>query len=132
MNPIFSKLAKSTPKSSKLSNQTNQTNQTKQLNEGLSVTDDEDEFITILDLKDIVQSIPQTATKQPDSNLSKTCVEWRWRFYNINNRKMIEISKKEPNKERIYMNNSSKWTEYNLDDSFDKFIVDTHYCYVKY
>lgn len=93
--------------------------------------DYDDESCMILSLQDIIKSIPATATKIPSTDLQKTHTEWRWRFFDLKGRKLIEISKMIPKSKRIYMDNKGKWTEYTLKKEWDKFLVDTRYCYVE-
>ena len=64
-------------------------------------------------------------------DLQKTHTEWRWRFFDIKGRKLIEISKQNPNENRIYMDNMGKWISFTLDNSWDQYVVDIKYCYVK-
>ena len=59
-------------------------------------------------------------------------MEWRWRYYDINSRKMIEISRKEPDKKRIFIDSAGKWiNNYVLDTTWDKYIVSEKYIYVQ-
>jgi len=97
--------------------------------ESASGEDDMEYYQTVLSLDDIKQSIPNEASGKPKTDLLKTHTEWRWRFFNIDGRKLVEISKQEPNSERLYVDNTSKWTKYSLDKSWDKFIVDARYYY---
>lgn len=88
----------------------------------------------ILSLQDIIKSIPQNSVKKPDINLQKTHTEWRWRFFNLKERKLIEISKLSPSfteTERLYMDNTGKWIKYNLKGNWNQFLTETRYCYVK-
>lgn len=82
-----------------------------------------------LSFSDIINSIPKNATKCPNMTLQKDHTEWRWRFFEIKERKMVEISRKDPNKERIYMDNTGKWTNYSLEGNWDKFLIDARYSY---
>jgi len=91
--------------------------------------DDREHYETILCLGDIKKSIPDSATNQPDPVLSKTLTEWRWRFFDVEGRKLIEISRKEPNNDRFYIDNTRRWTRFTLDASWDKYIVGTKYYY---
>jgi len=92
---------------------------------------DYDSVQMILSFQDIIRNIPNTAVKTPDSNLKKTHTEWRWRFFDLKGRKLVEISKLQPNEERTYMDNTGKWIKYNLKGNWDQFLVDTRYCYIK-
>lgn len=111
----------------------------KKTDQNKSLTDDEQnnnqhsEYADVMSLAldDIKKTIPHNATNIPDKELQKTHTEWRWRFYDINNRKMVEISKQELNKDRIFINNTGHWVTHSLDSSLDKYIVDSRYCYNK-
>jgi hypothetical protein len=85
----------------------------------------------ILSLNEILDTIPKTASNKFLPHLHKTHTEWRWRFFDIKGRKLIEISKQNPNENRIYMDNMGKWISFTLDNSWDQYVVDVKYCYVK-
>jgi len=86
---------------------------------------------TSLSKEEILGSIPENALKTTDSELSKTHIEWRWRIFEIPNRpnKLIEISFKKPNNERMYINKSGSWTNSEVGNEYDKFVVDEYYTY---
>jgi hypothetical protein len=93
---------------------------------------DSDDYIVgekILSISDITNAIPSTATKEPNVNLQKIHVEWRWRFFNLKGRKLIEISQKSTGNDRIYVNNVGNWIKFKLNDNWDQYIVDTKYYY---
>jgi hypothetical protein len=77
----------------------------------------------------IYKSIPNNASNKPDLNLVKTQIEHRWRFFNINNRKLVEISIKHPNKERLYINSTGEWTSFVLDSKWDMYVTSAKYYY---
>lgn len=93
--------------------------------------DGENESYMVLSLQDIITSIPQNAISLPSDELQKTHTEWRWRFFDLLGRKLIEISKMPKNRNRVYMDNKGQWTEYTLKKEWDKYLVDTRYCYVQ-
>ena len=85
-----------------------------------------------MSLNDIIKSIPPNSIKRPNTYLQTSHTEWRWRFFEIKGRKLVEISKKHPNGERIYMNNMGKWiSNLELNDNWDQFLTDTKYFYGK-
>lgn len=85
-----------------------------------------------LSLDDIIKSIPPNATIHPNEHLRSTHTEWRWRFFEMKERKLVEISKKTPDSDRIYMNNTGKWiSNFELEGNWDKFLTDTRYFYGK-
>jgi hypothetical protein len=88
--------------------------------------------VMVLSLADIKKSIPHDAHTTAQPNLMKTHVEWRWRFFDIKGRKMIEISRVSPNTKRVYIDNKGEWTnDSGLDASWDQYVVETRYSYVK-
>ena len=92
-------------------------------------TNDNEKHLT-LSLNDIIATIPKNAVKKEDYAMKMTHTEWRWRFFNINGRKMIEISKADPHMARLYMNNMGKWISSDINNNFDKYVVKVIYCYV--
>jgi hypothetical protein len=115
-------------------------NNKKKKNEIDSLSDSDDcgiidgyENQMILSLQDIINSIPSNSVKGPNSNLQKTHTEWRWRFFDIKGRKLIEISKlppSSPDTQRIYMDNTGNWVKYTLKGNWNQFLIDTRYCYI--
>ena len=89
------------------------------------------ETYMVLDIQDVIKSIPSDAVKTPSPKLQQTHTEWRWRFLVLKDRKLVEISKMAPGSNRIYMNNKGIWTPYSLKKGWDDFVVDAKYCYVK-
>lgn len=84
-----------------------------------------------LSFDDIIKSIPADATKNPNPHIQKDYTEWRWRFFDLNGRKLIEISKKLPSGERICIDNTGKWKPFELDNNWDQYLIDTKYSYAK-
>jgi hypothetical protein len=79
---------------------------------------------------DLLNTIPlKNIVLNEDISLLTTHVEWRWRFYNINSKQFVVISKKEPNKPRIYMQTNSEWGEQIIDEQYEKYIIKTFYYY---
>ena len=81
---------------------------------------------------DIKKSIPSKALSERNINLEKTHIEYRWRFFNINGRKLIEISRKIPNEERLYTNNANEWIKEYVDSKLDIYVCEEYYYYVIY
>ena len=86
-----------------------------------------------LSIDDIKNTIPSNAINQPRPNLTKTHTEWRWRFFNINERKLIEMSCKHPEQVRTFMDKDGNWstTDENELIPFEKYIHQNLYYYVK-
>lgn len=86
----------------------------------------------ILNINDIMKTIPNNAMTKPDNEMGKTHTEWRWRFFDIKGRKLIEISKKQPNNKRLYVDNTGSWIHYdNNINQWNNFLVNTVYHYVE-
>jgi len=79
---------------------------------------------------DIIKSMPTNTVNKPDINLSKTLTERRWRFFKYGDRKLIEISKKEPMKERLYIDILGNWIQFDVPKIWDTYLVLEKYCYV--
>lgn len=88
-----------------------------------------------LSIQDIIKVIPTGTVDKPNSDLIDTHTEWRWRFYDINGRKLIEMSCKYPNKPRSFMNNKGEWSDDTNESEltlFNKFVTKTSYYYVSH
>ncbi len=80
--------------------------------------------------KTIMCSIPQGYVCEQNMVLAMTHVEWRWRFFNINGRKTVEISKKYPNKQRLFSKKKTgEWIEFEEDCSWNEYIVKEYFYY---
>jgi hypothetical protein len=84
-----------------------------------------------LTIDNINKSIPTHAINEQNIELLKTHIEHRWRFFNINNRKLVEISVKHPDKDRLYVNSSGSWINFNLDPKYDVYVTSAKYCYTQ-
>jgi hypothetical protein len=82
---------------------------------------------------DVLSSIPENYVTKPDTELSKTMIEWRWRFFKLPNKsnEVVEISYKAPNQNKKYVNNKGEWVESSDINIFDAFITSEYYCYSK-
>lgn len=69
----------------------------------------------------VIDNIPEGAINFPDKEKQKIYTEFRWRFYEINNKEYCEISYKEPNKQRLYKNKNGEWVERDENDINNKF-----------
>lgn len=94
-------------------------------------TDQTNETCSPLSKKEIMESIPENCLKVQNVDLSKTNAEWRWRFFKFPNKKneVIEMSYKQPNKNRKYINKDGEWVEREIGDEFDKFVISEYYHY---
>lgn len=88
----------------------------------------------ILSKQEILSSIPQNALDCENINLKSTKTEYRWRILNIENieNEIIEISMKLKDAERLFLNQSGNWIEYNNNNNnnnYDKYVVKSYYYY---
>lgn len=96
-----------------------------------SISEEESDVEMALSYAEIIKAIPQDATKIPQEKYQQSHTEWRWRFFNFKNRKLVEISYKHPGKDRVYVNNKGQWINYIVSEKWDQFLTDTKYYYVK-
>ena len=80
--------------------------------------------------KTVLNSIPEPNVSVPVPELAKVKIEWRWRFMKINNKDFIEISQKEHNSSRLYINSECQWVSRTISSEFDKYIEKTIYAYL--
>lgn len=88
------------------------------------------ETYTILNSKDLANSIPMSATTKCIQPLPSNYVEWRWRFFKIGDRKMVEVSHFDGNK-RIFTDYNGNRIEYDMTNEWDKYVVRTLYAYAR-
>lgn len=85
----------------------------------------------ILPKEQILKSIPENAKTEQNNELEKTHMEIRWRIFkfpNIEN-EIIEMSQKEPEKERLYMNQKGEWIKYSDNNKYNQYLVKQFYHY---
>ncbi len=86
----------------------------------------------ILSYNELIKTIPiKNVVLKPNIKLANIYTEWVWKFYNINNRQLIVITKKEPNKEILYMVQNNEWKPFTNEHLYEKYIVLTLYYYAK-
>lgn len=88
------------------------------------------ETYKILNIKDIEESIPKSTSSTRLSPIPPNVTEWRWRFFQIGQRKLIEISVYE-NNIRSYIDYNGNVITYDLDPSWDAFVTKTLYAYFR-
>lgn len=98
-----------------------------------------------VDIEAVRETIPKGSYKDRQLLLIDHMVESRWRFLHIPvtidpsdtydkkivMRKMVEISKKAPNEERMYLNKNMNWIEMKIDPIFDNFVVEQYFYYTE-
>lgn len=79
----------------------------------------------------IIESLPETHRIEPMDNWREQgLTEWRWRFLDIEGRKVVEISGLRPNEnQRLYFNKHCQWIKRDVDPVFDKYVKEVYYCY---
>jgi hypothetical protein len=81
---------------------------------------------------DIVKTIPKHSYNKVQIDLQHM-LEYRWRFYNINNKKHIEISKIIPNTERrLYLIDKDRWEPLHINKFFDNYVTNDYYYYCEF
>ena len=80
---------------------------------------------------EILKSIPTGAIKTEQKELKETHTEWRWRIFKFPNKKneVVEISFKKPDEKRMYINRTGEWVHREINQEFDKFVIDEYYVY---
>ncbi len=137
MNPIFTKsdLTKTTIKKTKnvknIKTQIDSISDNEQYSNVNHNPQHQYQYEMILDINDIMRTIPNNAMTKPDRELEKTHTEWRWRFFDVKGRKLIEISKKHLCDDRMYVDNRGSWIHHSNTNEWDKFVVNTMYHYVE-
>jgi hypothetical protein len=78
----------------------------------------------------IIENIPEPYYKKPDIIKRKELIEWRWRFYNIENKKIAEISFYDPtSNKRLYVNSVGDYVERDIPEIYNQYIIDEYYYY---
>ncbi len=79
----------------------------------------------------IKELIPPNCLPKPDLQLQQIKTEWRWRFYKIDSKIIVEMSYKEINSDRLYLNKNGEWItgDINTINSYAKYIVKELYYY---
>lgn len=101
-----------------------------------------------IDYYSIIQTIPENSYTEPQLDKYDK-IETRWRFLiipshilsknlpnknkqKIEDKKLVEISRKKPNLNREYLNKNMKWVESTIDPIFDQFVIKEYYYYSDY
>lgn len=98
------------------------------INENEDKNEKDDRIVFSYD--DIMKSIPKNSVDKPNIKLSSVMTERRWRFFKYGDRKLVEISKKEPMKDRLYIDIYGKWIHYSVPDIWNKYLVIEKYYYI--
>ena len=95
--------------------------------------ENDDITLTTILKEDLLENIPKGATNKKNKDLELTSTEYRWRMIKLPNtdKEFIEISYKQPNQKRLFMNHSQKWVEYEKDSQFDQYVIKEYYYYTQ-
>jgi len=87
----------------------------------------------ILSKEEIMNSIPKKCLKEEDKKLKTMMTEYRWRILKIDGyeRDIVEISYKEPDSERLYINSKNEWIKMEIEEKYDNYVIDRYYYYTK-
>lgn len=90
-------------------------------------------------LKDLIESIPEDRYTEQQTDLKKDHLEWRWRIFMYNDKKIVEISINTPetidasgnvvNSARKFIDKYGKWVQRDVDELFDKYVIEQYYYY---
>jgi hypothetical protein len=85
----------------------------------------------IMSKKEILENIPDNYLIVEDKEQQKSKTEWRWRFIKLPNKEkeFVEISYREPNNTRKYINKNGEWINYDVSNIYDVYVVEEFYCY---
>ena len=92
---------------------------------------------TKIDIESIKSTIPPSSFRSRQPLLEYHMVESRWRILNIpincNDKiimkKMVEISKKQPDAPRQYLAKNMEWVDADISSEFDDYVIEEYYYY---
>jgi hypothetical protein len=79
----------------------------------------------------LLDSIPFDSYESGNNVLKKDHIEWRWRFYRINNKNIVEISRKNPGESRMFVDKDGDWCRTEIPNKWEKFMTNEKYYYVE-
>ena len=85
---------------------------------------------SVIEIEHVMQTVPKTHYITPQEGLANLHTEWRWKFLDINGRTYVEISRKDKNHERLYINKNKDWVKQSGLEKYNKFITKTLYAYL--
>lgn len=90
-----------------------------------------DSNVNTVDMKLMLDTIPAGCVTKQNVESAKTKCEWRWLFYKINNRYVVELSYQDVNHVRLYLSGSGKWISEDQKklDKYKQYIVKELYYY---
>jgi len=93
-------------------------------------TEDDNDISGKLTYTIVMESIPDNKLTKPIKDWHKQYVtEWRWRFLDINERKIVEISYLKYNSKRMYVNKYGEHVSSQVSKAFDQFVTEEYYVY---
>lgn len=85
-----------------------------------------------INLNDIERIIPDDYDIVPNEDKRKTLTEWCVKKYQMNERTYVTISIHFPNSNNVvYVNSSGEHIVYNIDDKYEKYVVECKYWYAQ-
>jgi len=81
--------------------------------------------------EELLKTIPHDRLTYSIPSYADTHTEWRWRILKINDKKVLEVSKKLPNEERKFLDKYYEWKEYNLPLKYNDCVLEQYYYYSK-
>jgi hypothetical protein len=80
---------------------------------------------------EIIEMLPENCVTERQLNWRKTKkVEWRWRFFNFDGKKYVEISYLNYDDDyRTYLVRDNKWTTKTVDPDYKANLTEIYYCY---
>jgi hypothetical protein len=81
----------------------------------------------------MMEIIPENYVTEQIKDWTKTYkTEWRWRFLKFNGRFVVEVSYINDDNIRVFCDRYGNWIKNVIvDDSYDKYVIETYYVYVK-
>jgi hypothetical protein len=85
----------------------------------------------VVNQEDVTKLIPKVNYDKPQEKMIKTHTEWRWRFLKIDGDNYTEISKKNEDSPRLYVDSSGQWMEKSIPNKYDKYVEHIVFAYLK-
>jgi hypothetical protein len=84
-----------------------------------------------LEYNEIMNTMPDETYSQEQEDLKQKYIEWRWRFFQIGDKKFVEISSSNANN-RKYFDKYGRWTDVHVDPSFNQYLTKQTFYYTPY
>lgn len=78
----------------------------------------------------ILETIPKGSHPEPLPNWQDNHkTEWRWRFLELGERHVVEISYQKAGEKRFYYNRYGDWVNREIDKRYDQFVTSKYHFY---